>query len=269
MKARFVLGICLLFMLIAVPLISATDTEINVETLSNHEVSILVLKSGETYSLLELYNNKPSGQYGNVSVLFPSSDIDKINIQVIVKQNGQQVLTKKFTDIPTGSPVSFQVLPEWINNNTLNNNSQNSVNFSNLSNTTPQNTSNTNVSINNSTNKNVSGFSTPNLNVEFLRSKIFWTVLIIMVVAVLVIVFRNKISSVFSNGSIKFKTKGGDSVKVNTKDIKSIKRELQTTSQKLEATQKELSQYKNQDKIRDLQKNIEEQTKELQRLKGS
>ena len=268
MKARFVLGICLLFMLIAVPLISATDTEINVETLSNHEVSILVLKSGETYSLLELYNNKPSGQYGNVSVLFPSSDIDKINIQVIVKQNGQQVLTKKFTDIPTGTPVSFQVLPEWIDGNSITNSSANSGNFSNLSNSTPENIT-TSVSKNNSGNKSVSGFSTPNLNVEFLRSKIFWTVLIIMVVAVLVIVFRNKISSVFSNGSIKFKTKGGDSVKVNTKDIKSIKRELQTTSQKLEATQKELNQYKNQDKIRDLQKNIEEQTKELQRLKGS
>ena len=63
-----------------------------------------------------MFNNKPSGQYGNVSVIYASSGRASINLQIIVKQNGEQVMSEKFTEVKTGSPVNLQVLPEWVKN---------------------------------------------------------------------------------------------------------------------------------------------------------
>src|SRR3989344_5983279 len=107
MKKSVLLG---LVILLIIPVAMAAQTPIKVKTLTYHDVSIYVLKSGEIYYLLESFH-KNSANLGEVNVV---SNVNQstVKIKVIVKQDNQQILSEEFDDRKTGSQLVLELYPE-------------------------------------------------------------------------------------------------------------------------------------------------------------
>src|SRR3989344_3923812 len=111
MKNQVVLVLSL-FLLFAIPFISATDTKITVTTLPNHDVDISVLRHGQVYSLIESYH-KNSGSNGNVSITVSTTEAE-FDARVWVKKDNTIIKYEKFeTGFTSGTPVNLDVFPEW------------------------------------------------------------------------------------------------------------------------------------------------------------
>ncbi len=111
MKNQVVLVLSL-FLLFAIPFISATDTKITVTTLPNHDVDISVLRHGQVYSLIESYH-KNSGSNGNVSITVSTTEAE-FDARVWVKKDNTIIKYEKFeTGFTSGTPVNLDVFPDW------------------------------------------------------------------------------------------------------------------------------------------------------------
>ena len=93
MKKDIYLNLFLL-VIFSISFVSAIDTQINVRTLPNHKASIFVLKTGETYLLLNSYHINADST-GQVSATY-SGDESKIMITLKITKNGQTVMLNKF-----------------------------------------------------------------------------------------------------------------------------------------------------------------------------
>ncbi|HLD98547.1 MAG TPA: hypothetical protein VI815_04430 [Candidatus Nanoarchaeia archaeon] len=273
MKKGFVFlsTILILFICFIVPFVSAEETQINIETLSNHDVSILILADSETYTLLEMFNNKPSGQYGNVSVIYASSGRASINLQIIVKQNGEQVMSEKFTEVKTGSPVNLQVLPEWVKNPVVvNSNSSDITNSSEVESNETNNSTSPLVSpdvesetenktginfLNANKSSTTAGVNTGFLVSEFgnifVKNKFFWIIIgVVLIGGALIFVGARKFG--FKHGRkhsrskvVRIKTKHGESIKLETaKPVNPADFSLSDVEKKIHDMEEEIGKLK-------------------------
>ncbi len=95
-----------------IPLISSADSLVTIKTISNHNVDISFLRHNQGYSLIESFH-KDSGTSGNVSVTLSTSE-EKFDIRVWVKKENIVVVYKKFEEgYAPGSPLEFEVYPDW------------------------------------------------------------------------------------------------------------------------------------------------------------
>ena len=106
------LELLVLLFVFLIPFISAADSHVTIKTVPNHNVDISFLRHGQGYSLIESFH-KTSGANGNVSVTFSTSE-SKFDVRVWVKKDNEQISYEKFEEgyVP-GSPLEFEVYPEW------------------------------------------------------------------------------------------------------------------------------------------------------------
>ncbi len=99
-------------LLLLIPLISSADTQVTIKTVPNHNVDISFLRHNQGYSLIESFH-KNSGTGGNVSVTFSTTE-SKFDARVWIKKDNVVVVYEKFEEgyIP-GSPLEFEVYPDW------------------------------------------------------------------------------------------------------------------------------------------------------------
>ncbi len=113
---RKILIILVLFVLLAMPVILATTTTINVKTLANYDVEIKTLDPNpneDKSDLLEYFEPIPSNDGGFVSFESHTSK-NTISIVVIVRKDGKAIEINgkkihKFENYPTGGIINLEV----------------------------------------------------------------------------------------------------------------------------------------------------------------
>ena len=100
--------ICLL-----VPVVVATDLEIKIKTMPDHEVQAVLLKTESiTSEVLARFKNT-SDKYGDVSFTYTGNS-NFGAIKIFIKKDNQKVIDKKFTgEEVEANPVSLELAPSW------------------------------------------------------------------------------------------------------------------------------------------------------------
>ena len=106
-------GILLLvgLVILLAPFSYAVTTEINVETLPVHDVTIVLLEPISKYQLIKGYPAIYSKSEGAVNVTY-DGDSSKFHIRVIVKDRGQVVLNELFESKLAGGTINLEVFPD-------------------------------------------------------------------------------------------------------------------------------------------------------------
>ena len=104
MVKRFAL--MMMVLLLVFPLASAFDTPIKVKTIVGNKVSIFVYPSGSLASVNSYYLETNGN--GEVSVVHTSSD-NEIDLLVKVTKDGVNIFKEKFTGYEAGAPISIKM----------------------------------------------------------------------------------------------------------------------------------------------------------------
>jgi hypothetical protein len=113
-------SLLILIFLVAILIVptALADVEVNVRTLPDHKVSVFVLKPVETYSLIDSAHTTSDGSGLASAAISGGSDTVKINVKI--SKDSETIIFEKFEEEFTiGSPVHLQVIPENISTNYL------------------------------------------------------------------------------------------------------------------------------------------------------
>jgi len=273
MKKGFVI---LLLNVLLLAVVSAADTEINVKTLPDHDVSIYVLDASQVYYLLQSYHLATDWK-GFQSVVYSGSTPD-INVRVVVKKDNQQVLSEKFGPYKTGSPIYIQAIPGNLSKDyrefekaAAQSTAINSTNITNVSsvnqnNDTISNSTNITFNENKTSEKNnlLGGFSLLKTNEKIISSLKYvgyGTIAIIVILLIILIVKKYGSSFVRYLGSIR-----PPHLKKSISSSSNIEIELRKAEKKLEEAQKQIERIKREERIKEVKKRLQEDLEELKRL---
>ncbi len=102
----------LLFSVFFLSLVSAADTEIKIKTLPFHEVQIAIIKSASGATEVLKTFKQDADKYGDAKFTFSSSD-SEFYINSFIKWNHETIFSKSFPEpFPAGTPVSLSLAPE-------------------------------------------------------------------------------------------------------------------------------------------------------------
>lgn len=240
----------ILFLFLLLPLATAATT-INLKTLRMHEVNIYVLDASKQYYLVDSFLKQNSGATGEVTVTTDTS-APTINVLVHVKENNQILYNKRFDKLTTGNVIDLE-LPEMESSEQKTAETNSSQNISQVNVTLPstsQNLSNetSNVSLAPATGNVVAGNSE---NSGFKSVYVYYIIVALIIFGIFFFLYksRNRSSFSFSPPSRK-----------DASYVMHLERELKNA-------QHEVNVLKNQEKIKDVEKKIEEEKKELDRLR--
>jgi|GEM_PF-3967276 len=273
MKKGFVI---LLLNVLLLAIVSAADTEINVKTLPDHDVSVFVLDASQVYYLLQSYHLATDWK-GFQSVVYSGSTPD-INVRVVVKKDNQQVLSEKFGPYKTGSPIYIQAIPGNLSKDyrefekaAAQSTAINSTNITNVSsvnqnNDTISNSTNITSNENKTSEKNslLGGFSLLKTNgkiISSLKYVGYGTIAIIVILLIILIVKKYGSGVVRYLGSIR-----PPHLKKSISSSSNVEIELRKAEKKLEEAQKQIERIKREEKIKEVKKRLEEDLEELKRL---
>ena len=99
--------ILVLFLIILMPL--ALSLDINIKTMSNHKIDLILREAGKLISK-DSFVNKDTGE-GEV-LLTSSADISEVDLIVNLKKDGKIILNKKFESITTNNPININFYPD-------------------------------------------------------------------------------------------------------------------------------------------------------------
>jgi len=273
MKKGFVI---LLLNVLLLAVVSAADTEINVKTLPDHDVSIYVLDASQVYYLLQSYHLATDWK-GFQSVIYSGSTPD-INVRVVVKKDNQQVLSEKFGPYKTGSPIYIQAIPGNLSKDyrefekaaaqstTINFTNITNVSSVNQNNDTISNSTNITFNENKTSEKNnlLGGFSLLKTNEKIISSLKYLgygTIAIIVILLIILIVKKYGSSVVRYLGSIR-----PPHLKKSISSSSNIEIELRKAEKKLEEAQKQIERIKREERIKEVKKRLQDDLEELKRL---
>jgi hypothetical protein len=269
--------IALVLLLVSTQAISAIDTKITINTFSNHDVMIGVLKTGEIYYLLDSFH-KNSGPEGKLTVTY-SSDVDIIDVGVWVKKNNQLIVKKRFEDQYTGAPLEFDVYPEsyvppepeeteneTIENETVVNETEeekiNETVTGEVEEEPAEETTEEGVDVSPGITGAVASDSE-----GFLSKNIMYFV--IGLIVLIIVFFAGVMATKKRGGSREIKVKKMDDLKKEKKEkMDDYKKSIEDAEKKIEEAQKEIKKIKNAEKIEELKKKLIEDQKELMKLRG-
>lgn len=283
MMRKIVFGI--LFLMLVFPLVSAADTVIKVKTLPNHKVSIFIYSSG-SLSIDSSFLYKVSDSNGIVSIVY-SAPKTKIDVRVKVEtQDGTKVFNELFEEYTSGKPIYIRLDNDEINGEYVEPTTIVSENVTENETQAEENTS----EIIPVSNEAVTG-AVISEGGNGIFSKTIYIVVIAVVIALVIVlsVFRKKIFTRgagspeskpdFSPPVAKPSASGGfipqnrlSKINVRNEETRNINAavsgtEIEDIERKLKDAQKELHLLKNQEKIKFAEKKIEEDRRELERLK--
>jgi len=280
MMRKIVLGI--LFLMLVFPLASAADTAIKVKTLPNHKVSIFIYSSG-SLSIDNSFLYKVSDSNGIVSIVY-SAPKTKIDVRVKVEtQDGTKLFNELFEEYTSGKPIYIRLDDDEINGEYV----EPAAVSENVTENETQIEENTSEIIP-ASNETVTGAVISEEGNEIF-SKTAYIVVIAVVIALVIVlfVFRKKIftrdaGSIGSKPNFSPPAKPSSSkgippnrfLRINMKndETRNINAavsgsEIEDIERKLKDAQKELHLIKNQEKIKFAEKKIEEDRRDLERLK--
>ena len=100
-----------IFSLILIPSILAINTNINVKTLPNESISIIVLASDSGYTHIESFH-KNSGK-GDLTVM-TSSDYKIIDVLLTLRRDGVNIMNERFYNFTAGIPITITFKPDRV-----------------------------------------------------------------------------------------------------------------------------------------------------------
>ena len=102
------MAVCLLM-----PVVVATDLEIKIKTMPDHEVQAILLKTESiTSEVLSRFKNT-SDKYGDVSFIYAGNS-DFQAIKIFIKKDNENVMDEKFTgEDLEANPVYLELAPSW------------------------------------------------------------------------------------------------------------------------------------------------------------
>ena len=259
MKRAYLFGVFVLFLMSFV----FADTPIVVKTYPNHDVNIFVLDSTTVYTSFESFLNKNSGDSGEVNVLssVPNAVVD---ILLIVKKDGIVLYNKRFEDVSMSSEVNLVIPEALIVEEPLVNvtvNETESVNSTIEENVTE--VVGTNVSSNESEQSaSLTGNAISSFGGRYKNVAVFVVLGLIIIGGVSFMMIRKMRSPKKLPPGYNIPTVIQKSA--STKSPASI----EEIENRMADLQKELSKFRNKDKIDAAERKLEQDKKELERLKG-
>ncbi|MBM3232812.1 ATP synthase F0 subunit B [Candidatus Pacearchaeota archaeon] len=268
---KFQIMLVFSLILLVMPLVSAVETSIGVETLPGHHVTLNILnaKTDDLYKSLE--GNASTS--GIASFTYTSSSTRDINIYTIIRnENGKIVLTKKFTGMTTGNAITLKVIDETNKlaassppapNLTVNNSPQNNTPVNLSVNITAKNDTNVTSNVtSNATSFNFESAASGLWNNILGYSYIILIVVIVLALAFLIYWFWPTISSKLKSIKPTQFAKTGNNF--DTGESK----ELIHAERKLKQLEEEIYKIKNRGKrIAEAERKFEEAKRELERVK--
>lgn len=291
MIKKIVLGI--LFLILVFPLISAADTSIKVKTLPDHKVSLFIYSSG-SLSISDSFLYKLSDNNGMVSVVYSATQ-SRIDVRVKVEtKDGTKVFNELFEDYSTGKPIYIRLDNDEKNGEYV----EPTVTAENVTENVTEEETTGEVEENvtdvvPASNEVVTG-AVVSEGGKGIFSKTIYIVVIAIVLALIIVlfVFRKKIfthdaagtgsKSNFSPPVVARPSgpSGGIApqnrflrVNMGNEETRNINAavsgtEIEDIERRLRDAQKELHMIKNQEKIKLAEKRIEEDKRELERLRS-
>lgn len=251
------------------PVVVATDLEIKIKTMPDHEVQAILLKAESiTSEVLSRFKNT-SDKYGDVFFTYTGNS-DFQAIKIFIKKDNENILDKKFTgeDLET-NPVYLELAPSWFEfiatpvnetlNKTLEDNStiiNNTTNDEVLPALPENNETETSFSLTGSAFFGEGGF---------LSKKTLYFVLGIVVLLIgflSVGLVRRKL--IPKNIIIKKMSEIEAEKKEKIKDKQEL---IDEAEQKIKEAQEDIRKIRNEDKISQAKKKIIEDQKELMKLR--
>ncbi len=266
---------CVVFLfvlLLAMPLMMAVSTEVKIKTAPFSEVQMVVYDAGiEVFTLLERYIGN-SDKYGDISHDFDIAD-DIFHLKVFVKRDGETLVSgEKFLDNPSGgfvyleaAPKNFELIPTP--------GFENGTAIVNETNAAEVNKTEVNETEDDKVSKTI-GFSVFGEQ-GILSKKHFYYVggflFLIIIIGFVAASIKHKMNSSPRNIKVKKLSEMQEERKENLEDkgedIKDYKQVIEDAERKIAEAQADIKKIKNNEKIKEMKKKIEDDESELNRLK--
>lgn len=271
-----------LFLFVFMSIVSAIDTPITVRTVYEHRVSVFVLASGEVFRSLGSFH-QDTNSTGGVYVVY-SGEEEKFDVRVQVKKDGQTVMNEKFGPYVAGKPIHIQMYAGNYSSDYTPDEVESALPVANVTNVSVLNTSASAINITPTSSENASANSSKfSLNFTKMRGELtglsvfdkgtkafkytWYSLALVIVVIALFFLFKyygpaikDKIADMRSSGS---SLKGSQSF--GGSNI--LDKKLMLAEQKLRVAQAEVNRLKNYDKIKEAERRLAEDRRELERLR--
>lgn len=272
--------------LLLVGLVSAVDTQVDIETFPNHNIMVSSLAPDSVYSLIESYHGI-SDSNGKYSLTVASGSNSEFDLGVWVKNGNELVISKRFKLVTAGIPITIKMLPGDVS---LTPTSEIKVNDTEENATVVGETEVINETANDTTaapvdtnSKGITGLATDEAGSKstFSNSLIYIIAGVLVVGAVLfVLVPRLKMRSNSYESAVGTPKKGLKIKKMSEKikEVKEVnkqqnlddyKKAIINAESKIKEAQVEIKKLKNVEKAEELKKKIEKDQEELRKLSGS
>jgi hypothetical protein len=272
---------CLIFLILCFQLISATETNIKIKTVPFKNVNVNALSSS-----MEVYErfNKDADEYGDVSFLF-SADVPMFDLTIFVKdiETGRKVAYVKLEHQMAGEDIYAEVVPEdFVIIKTPGEENETPVENLTEEENTGLDENNTNDSLIASQEEPDEKSKISGQVVSIFGGDIKLTNLLLYALGGIVLLTAGffTVKKVRKIKKRKGKVNGKKGNKeIRVKKLSELREEqkdtpenyygiLSETQRKLEQTQKELNQFKNQERIKEIESKIQRDQQELKKLKG-
>jgi len=259
MRGKFILFLVLVMFLMSYA--SAVTTDINVKTLKNVKVSVFILDPAQVYYLLNS-SHVQSGEAGEVLVSY-SGEEKEVNVRVQITEEGKQIMLEKFEGVKTGKPVNIRM---FVGDVSLSQDGEKNETVAVANQTSANLTSSLNSIVSNETqNLGISGSVIAEGGNFFAKWWYYLAGGVILVIVIGFLAFRffmNKDSGQQLIHSDKRPITSG--VSVSSRKLEEL---LGISQRKIIELQKEVGTLKNKEKIQAAERKIEEDKKELERLR--
>ncbi|MBI3622841.1 hypothetical protein HY212_02035 [Candidatus Pacearchaeota archaeon] len=256
----------LLLVLITLQFASAVTTPIIVQTFSNHDIMVSVLRPGYVYNLIESFHGV-SDTDGKFSATLNTNNSDKIDIKVWVKKDNQAIATQKFKGYDVGSPINLEVYPEGYKKPEP------------VINTSIEENSTSNETVVNNTNETVNDTQAQGsllTGAAIKEGKSSGKTLYYIIGAIVLLGIIGFTSAVmlrrreYSPKEIKVRKLSEiqkERQEMKGKSAEEYKRAYEAAQKKVEESQKEINKLKNQEKIKQIEDRIAKERDEVNRLR--
>ncbi len=263
---------CLIVVVLALELVSAASTEIKIRTLANHKVYIYILEPDQVYKLLDSYNQNSDGN-GEVSYTYNSLGTNKIDVLVNVKKDNVKVFSQRFEDYEAGKPIYIRMDYQEITGDYKEGSQAVDSEDSIENKTEGEKEEEKPVEIDNVEEERIKkevGITGEVVSEDKGASSYIYYIIggvVLVVIIIFLVVWKfNSEGGVFPV-SDSFNEGGSGSSKSRTGDLISKDREIRKLEGKVREMEKEINIVKNREKIRAVERKLEEDRRELERLR--
>lgn len=245
-----------LLLLVLIPGVLAIKTEVTVKTKPNELVSINVFDPISEEKIFNAFERADAS--GTYATSF-SSAVEKVNVEIRSTDDSNVIIgNQQYENYPAGEAINLDFITPLTNNSI----EENSTIQSNI--TENESIRQTNeTTINESTNSAPTGFAIKDI---FSSRTFYYIIIVLVLVGIVLFVFRMKKKNNYND-------KPAEEIKIRKwSDFQaesSLKQaEIAEAEKKIREAQAEINRLRNEDKIEEIKKRIEQDERELLRLRA-